>query len=116
MQRLAIGGGVIVGIVIYIGSMTRAHLIEAKLSRSILDAARHPSQGGCWASSKTQENENRGTEVAQSQGASPVPLVLWSMLMARTIQLTSEWGRQHSSSSAFASFRSSVSNPSVNQP
>ena len=31
---------------------------------------------------------------AQSQGASPVPLVVSSMLIARTIHLTSGWGRQ----------------------
>ena len=54
------------------------------LSYSVLDAARHPSQGGCCAPSDTQENANKGTVVAQSQGVNPVALVLSNMLMART--------------------------------
>jgi hypothetical protein len=48
-----------------------------------LDAARHPSQGGCCALSDTQENANKGTVVAQSQGVNPVALGLWNMLIAR---------------------------------
>ena len=47
-------------------------------------AARQPSQGGCWASSETQENANRGTVVAQSHGANRVVLVFGTMLKART--------------------------------
>jgi hypothetical protein len=53
------------------------------LSYSVLDAARHPSQGGCCAPGDTQENANNGTVVTQSQGVNPVALVLWNILMAR---------------------------------
>jgi hypothetical protein len=38
------------------------------LSYSVLDAARHPSQGGCCAPGDAQENANKGNVVAQSQG------------------------------------------------
>ena len=57
--------------------------------------------------------------VAHSQGANPVALVLWKMLMARSNSADCQSGGSYaanSSSSAFASFRSRVSNPSVNQP
>ena len=54
--------------------------------------------------------------VAQSHGANRVALVFGTMLTARTNG--PEWGAHaaNSSSSAFASFRSSVSKPSVNHP
>jgi hypothetical protein len=90
------------------------------LSYSVLDASRHPSQGGsCVLCEEQEESANKDTVVAQSQGANPVALVLWNMLMARTNRPNVAVGERHaanSSSSAFASFRSSVSNPSVNQP
>jgi hypothetical protein len=60
------------------------------LSYSVLDAARHPSQGGCWTLSETQENANRGTVVAQSKGVNRVALVFGTMLTARTNG--PEWG------------------------
>ena len=53
------------------------------LSYSIRDAARHPSQGDCGASSAAQENTNKGTMVAPSQGFKLAVLVLWSILTAR---------------------------------
>jgi hypothetical protein len=59
------------------------------LSYLVLDAARHPSQGGCCALCDTQENANKGTVVTQSQGVSRAALVLWNMLMARTNWLSS---------------------------
>jgi hypothetical protein len=52
------------------------------LSYSVLDAARHPSQGGCCAPSDTQENAKKGSVVAQSQVFNPA-WVLWNMIMAR---------------------------------
>ncbi len=38
-----------------------------------------------------EESANKGTVVAQSQGANPVALVLWNMLMARTNRPNVEW-------------------------
>ena len=55
------------------------------LSYSILDAARQPSQGGCWASSETQENANKGSVAAQSQGVSPVALGPRNRFMASVL-------------------------------
>jgi hypothetical protein len=56
----------------------------------------------------------KGSVAAPSQGVNPVALVLGNMRMARTnYQLDYA---ANSSSNAFASFRSRVSNPSVNHP
>jgi hypothetical protein len=66
-----------------------------------------------------EESANKDTVVAQNQGINPPPLVFWSMLMARTNRPKCRSWRSYtanSSSNAFASFRSRVSNPSVNQP
>ena len=54
--------------------------------------------------------------VAQSHGVNRVALVLGTMLTARTNG--PDWGSYaaNSSSSAFTSFRSRVSKPSVNHP
>ena len=56
--------------------------------------------------------------VAQSQGVSRMAWVLWNVLMARTNCPNVSVGSYaaNSSSNAFASFRSRVSNPSVNHP
>jgi hypothetical protein len=88
------------------------------LSYSVLDAARQPSQGGCCALGEAQENANKGTVVAQSQDDNPVTLVLRNILIARTKRPDVRMGTYaaNSSSSAFASFRSCVSKPSVNHP
>ena len=84
------------------------------LSYSVLDAARHPSQGGsCVLGDAQDESANKVTVVAQSQGVNTASLVLWNRLMART---TDGSYAANSSNSAFASFRSRVSKPSVNQP
>jgi hypothetical protein len=78
-------------------------------------SARHPSQGGCCAPNDTQEDTHKGSVVAQSN---PAALVLWNRLTARTNSRDdmSGWSyTANSSSNAFASFRSRVSKPSVNQ-
>jgi hypothetical protein len=56
--------------------------------------------------------------VAQSNGINPVGFALWNTLIARTNSPDArvEFYAANSSNSAFASFRSRVSNPSVNHP
>ena len=66
-----------------------------------------------------EESANKGTMVAQSQGVGPVALLFWNRLIARSKSADCQSGGSYaanSSNNAFASFRSSVSNPSVNHP
>jgi hypothetical protein len=77
-------------VVAYVPTLVCSKKSLLALSYSILDAARHPSQGGCSASSERQENANRGTVVAQSHGANRVALVFGTVLTARTNG--PEWG------------------------
>jgi hypothetical protein len=105
-------------VVVYAPTLVCSKKSLSALSYSVLDAARHPSQGGCCAPGDAQENANKGNVVAQSQGVNRVASVLRNVLMRKPISREVRVGSYaaNSSSNVLASFRSRVSNPSVNQP
>ena len=116
--------------------MARSHVISKPamqqilplaLSYSILDTARHPSQGRCCAFADEEGyaisiNPITAVNILFSKSAINFPCFIW--LLGRTgalcsFSISQDKQRPHdanSSSSVLASFRSSVSKPSANQP